>query len=79
MMREMTEQQFREWIAYYQIEPFGTLMTDSEWASWKALYANAHLRKGKRPFRTEKFLLFTGKDKEKDASDIYEGSDYEDL
>lgn len=70
MMREMTAQQFDEWIAYYQIEPFGTLVTDAEWAHWKAIYANAHRKKDKPVLKSEKFLLF--KEKKADASALYE-------
>ena len=77
MLREMTAQQFTEWIAYYQLEPFGTLSNDSEWAHWKAIYTNAHIPKGKQRIKTEKFLLY--KEKEKDASDVYEADEYEDL
>ncbi len=73
MLREMTAQQFDEWLAFYQLEPFGIGAIDSEWAHWKAIYTNAHARKGKRVPKPEKFLLF--RDKEKDASDIYEDED----
>ena len=72
MLREMTAQQFTEWIAYYQLEPFGTLMYDVEWATWKALYANAHMKKGKSTIKTKKFLLYG--EKERDASELYENS-----
>jgi hypothetical protein len=77
MLREMTAQQFAEWIAYYQIEPFGTLSEDAEWAHWKSIYTNAHIRKGKPRIKTEKFLLYA--EKPADASGLYEGGDYEDL
>ena len=77
MMREMTAQQFNEWVAYYQIEPFGVLTEDAEWAHWKAMYANMHLKKGKRAIKPEKFLLFT--EKRKDAADLYEADEEEDI
>ena len=73
MLREITAQQFTEWIAYYNLEPFGTLVWDEEWAHWKAIYANSKLRKGKPPIKTKKFLLFGGKDK--DASELYKSDD----
>ena len=76
MLREMTAQQFNEWIAYYQLEPFGILAEDAEWAHWKAIYTNAHLKKGKRAIKTEKFLMF--QDKKIDASEYFEEKD-EDL
>lgn len=70
MLDEMTAQQFEEWIAYYQIEPFGILADDAEWAHWKAIYTNAHRQKGKPTIKTEKFLLF--KEKIADASSLFE-------
>lgn len=73
MLREMTAEQFDEWIAFYQLEPFGIGAIDSEWAHWKAIYTNAHVRKGKRTPKPEKFLLF--RDKEVDASEYYENAE----
>lgn len=72
MLREMTAQQFNEWIAYYQLEPFGILAEDAEWAHWKAIYTSAHVRRGKRAPKPQQFLLF--KDKEIDASGYYENA-----
>jgi hypothetical protein len=70
MMREMTAQQFDEWIAYYQIEPFGILAEDALSAHWKAIYVNAHRKKGKQAMKVDKFLLF--KEQKKDASALFE-------
>ena len=76
MLREMTAQQFDEWIAYYQLEPFGILADDAIAAHWKAIYANAHRKKGKSAIKVEKFLLF--RDQPKDASALFEeDEDYE--
>lgn len=77
MLREMTAQQFDEWIAYYQMEPFGILAEDAEWAHWKAIYANAHRKQGKPVIKTEKFLCF--REKQADASELFEGDEYDDL
>lgn len=77
MMREMTAQQFNEWIAYYQIEPFGILVEDAEWAHWKAMFANANLKKGKRAIKPEKFLLYS--EKKQDASGLFEAEEDEEL
>ena len=70
MMREMTAQQFDEWIAYYQIEPFGILAEDALSAHWKAIYVNAHRKKGKQAMKVDKFMLF--KEQKKDASALFE-------
>ena len=73
----MTAQQFEEWIAYYQIEPFGILAEDAISAHWKAIYANAHRKQGKPVIKTEKFLCF--REKKVDASALFEdnGDDWE--
>ena len=73
MLREMTAEQFDEWIAYYQIEPFGILANDAEWAHWKAIYVNAHLKKGKPKIKIDKFMMF--REKTEDASAIFEDGD----
>lgn len=73
MLDEITAQQFEEWIAYYQLEPFGTLSEDAEWAHWKAIYVNAHRKQGKTVIKPEKFLLY--KDKKADASGLFEADE----
>lgn len=70
MLREMTAEQFDEWIAYYQLEPFGILAEDAMSAHWKAIYVNAHRKKGKQAMKTEKFLLF--RDEKTDADALFE-------
>jgi len=75
MLREMTEAQFAEWVAYYQIEPWGTLVTDQQMAVWKAMYSNAHRPKGKRARKPEEYLLY--KERTLDASELYEDEDEE--
>ncbi len=78
MLREMSSEQLYEWMAFYQLEPFGTAVLDYEFAHFKALYANSNLKKGKRPYKTEKFLLFGEKknavDAEWDEDDAMSGS-----
>lgn len=73
MLREMTAEQFDEWIAYYQLEPFGILAEDALSAHWKAIYTNMHRRKGKQAVKTEKFLLF--QDERKDADALFEDNE----
>ena len=70
MLREMTAEQFDEWLAYYQLEPFGILAEDAMSAHWKAIYVNAHRKKGKQAVKTEKFLLF--KDEKETADALFE-------
>lgn len=70
MLREMTAEQFDEWMAYYQLEPFGILAEDAIAAHWKAIYCNSNRKKGKRAMKTEKFLLF--RDEKETADTLFE-------
>lgn len=58
MLREMSAQQVDEWIAFYQIEPWGLQVIDGIFAHLKALIANMNLQKGKPRIKAEKFLLW---------------------
>ena len=58
MLREMSAKQFDEWMAYYQLEPFGILAEDLIAAHWKAIYCNSNRKSGKQAAKTEKFLVF---------------------
>ena len=70
MMDCIPSKTFSEWIAYYQLEPFGILAEDEIHAHWKAMYANMHRKPGKQAYKAEKFLLFG--EKKKDASALFE-------
>ena len=58
MLREMSSQQVDEWIAFYQIEPFGLAVLDNLMAHLKAVIASIVAQKGKKPPKPEKFLLW---------------------
>lgn len=58
MLREMSADQFFEWAAFFQLEPWGMASLDYMIAHFKALFVNSNLKKGKRPFKPEKFLTF---------------------
>ena len=68
MLREMTAGHLYEWIAYYQLEPFGMASLDYLFAHFKALFVNANLKKGKRAYKPEKFLIFGEKKKDGDPA-----------
>ena len=70
MLSEISYKEFIEWIAYYQLEPFGILAEDALSAHWKAIYVNSQRGKGKRAQKVDKFLLF--KEEQKDASALFE-------
>lgn len=63
MLREMSSNQLFEWIAYYQMEPFGVASLDYLFAHFKALFVNSNLKKGKHPYKPERFLIFGEKKK----------------
>lgn len=75
MLREMSSNQLTEWIAYYGLEPWGMASLDALIAHFKAIFVNSQLKKGKRPFKLEKFLVF-GQQKKTPAPDITEDEDY---
>ena len=58
MLREISCQQLDEWIAYYQMEPFGLEPIDSLLAHFKALFINANTPKGKQRYQPDKFLMY---------------------
>lgn len=69
MLEEITTGQFYEWLAFYSLEPWGTSALDCLLAHFKALFCNSYLPKGKRPFKSERFMLYTDK---QDASALYD-------
>ena len=77
MLREMSSGQLFEWIAFYQLEPWGMASLDYLFAHFKALFVNSNLKKGKRPFKPEKFLIFGQKKKgEELAPDDFEEEEW---
>lgn len=68
MMREMSSQHMDEWIAFYQIEPWGLAVIDNLLAHFKALTVNMNLPKGKKRYKQEKFLLWPEKENKQEAS-----------
>ena len=69
MLREMTARQLDEWKAYFGLEPWGTSVIDNLLAHFKAIYVNAHARKGKR-YKTQQFLLFH--EEKEDLDSLYD-------
>ncbi|MGH2437501.1 MAG: phage tail assembly protein T [bacterium] len=53
---EITGNEFAEWIAYMELEPFGEERGDLRSAIIACTVANANRRKGARPFRPEDFM-----------------------
>ena len=68
----MTARQLDEWIAYFGLEPWGTAVLDTILAHFKALYINAHAKKGKS-YKTEQFRLYA--EKQEDLDYLYDQDD----
>lgn len=59
IQRDMSSREFSEWIAYYNLEPFGSNVEDLRHAQLMALLANANrdAKKRKKPYKIDDFLL----------------------
>lgn len=71
---EITSAEFAEWMAYYNVEPFGEERADLRQAITTSVLANAHRGKGKAPYKTTDFMpKFKGKVKQtvKEMSAIF--------
>ena len=73
MLDEMPAEMLLEWVAYYQLEPFGILAEDQISAHWKAIYVNSHRKQGARAKKVKDMLTF--REEKKDASELFEGED----
>jgi len=49
--------EFTEWLAFYELEPFGVERDNYHTALLAALIANVHRGKGKPAFKIEDFML----------------------
>lgn len=69
MLREMTSAHLDEWIAFYQMEPWGLAILDMLFASVKALITNINTPKGKTKIRKlDKLLLWPDRKKRVQAT-----------
>lgn len=60
MLEQMSYRQFREWRAFYDIEPFGDERADYGFASIVATLVNLHRKKGTKARPIGDFLLRFG-------------------
>ena len=72
----MSSLEFTEWMAYYNLEPFGDelALMDNHFASLQALIANANRdpKKRSKPFEPDDFrLLKREEEQEQSPQDIY--------
>lgn len=73
MLDSIPARTLSEWIAYYQLEPFGILAEDAIAAHWKTMWVNTHRKHGTSAYKPDKFLTF--REKQKDASTLFEEDD----
>lgn len=61
MLASMGSDELTEWMAYYQLEPFGDYRADYRSGVVASTFANAHRAKDANPFRPEDFMPFLEK------------------
>lgn len=62
LQQRMSAREFAEWIAYYQLDPFGEERADLRVATLTALTANIYKKKGKPDFKPQDFMPFLPKE-----------------
>jgi len=63
MLASLGSDELTEWMAYYQLEPFGDYRADYRSGVVASTFANAHRAKDANPFRPEDFMPFLEKKK----------------
>lgn len=63
MLASMGSDELTEWMAYYQLEPFGDYRADYRSGVVASTFANAHRPKDAGPFKPEDFMPFLDKPK----------------
>ena len=63
MLASMGSDELTEWMAYYQLEPFGDYRADYRSGVVASTFANAHRAKDAGPFKPEDFMPFLDKPK----------------
>jgi hypothetical protein len=64
MLREMTWREFREWMAFSELEPFDEVRADIRCAHIVATLLNLHRKKGARAVTVQDVRLLFGDEKE---------------
>ena len=58
LLAKLGSDELSEWMAFYQLEPFGDFRADYRSALMTSTFANAHRHKDSPPFRPEDFMPF---------------------
>jgi hypothetical protein len=71
LLAELTSPQIAEWMAYFQLEPFGERRADLRAGIIASTVANAHRAKDSRPYKPQDFMPdFESGRTEDDAADL---------
>lgn len=71
MLMLMSARKYREWLAYYDIEPFGEKRADLRSAIIASTMANAWRNKGTRRFKLNDFMIKFEKSKPPTGDALY--------
>jgi hypothetical protein len=61
LLSKLGSDEISEWMAFYQLEPFGDFRADYRSALVTSTFANAHRQKDSPPFKPEDFMPFIEK------------------
>ena len=65
LLARIGSDELTEWMAFYQMEPFGDFRADVRSGIVAATFANAHRSRDAKPFTPEDFMPFVDKQIEK--------------
>lgn len=61
MLQEISADKFVEWMAFYEIDPWGEQRADLRAAQQMSIMVNMNLRKGAKPAKVADFMNFAEK------------------
>ena len=70
LLQRMGSDELSEWMAFYQLEPFGDYRADYRSGVVASTFANAHRAKDASPFRPEDFMPFLEKNRTVDETPL---------
>ena len=70
LLQRMGSDELSEWMAFYQLEPFGDYRADYRAGVVASTFANAHRAKDASPFRPEDFMPFLEKNRAVDETPL---------
>ena len=65
----ISSQEYTEWLAYYQIDPWGEERSDLRNAMLAMLLANQYRSKGRRAFKIEDFIPKFGRERKRQTAE----------